>query len=177
MATNAHTLTLDAPAIQSLQSFHASHFPTQPVPSITPQSSTLATQDFNDTATQDVNDVATTSEDAPSFYPDGTHRTLTDEQIAMFRHSEIQRLLLVRDQRREREEKERKRDVRRREREARGAARGQRFSGEVGGGSELQVGGLVEMLAYDDETHDTPVAGTIPEGKKKFLWPMLGARQ
>jgi hypothetical protein len=37
-------------------------------------------------------------------YPDGVKRTLTDEQIAMFRHSEIQQLL--RERRRKREEEE-----------------------------------------------------------------------
>lgn len=32
-------------------------------------------------------------EDDLGYYPDGVKRTLTDEQIAMFRHSEIQALL------------------------------------------------------------------------------------
>ncbi|KAL8658684.1 MAG: hypothetical protein Q9202_007482 [Teloschistes flavicans] len=35
------------------------------------------------------------------YYPDGVKRTLTDEQIAMFRHSEISRLLRQRQLRRE----------------------------------------------------------------------------
>lgn len=37
------------------------------------------------------------------YYEDGTKRTLTDDQIAMFRHSEIQRLLLERRLRSERQ--------------------------------------------------------------------------
>lgn len=32
-------------------------------------------------------------DDGLGYYPDGTKRTLTDEQIAMFRHSEIQAIL------------------------------------------------------------------------------------
>lgn len=35
----------------------------------------------------------TNHEEQLGFYEDGTERTLTDEQIAMFRHSEIQRLI------------------------------------------------------------------------------------
>jgi hypothetical protein len=35
------------------------------------------------------------------YYPDGAERTLTDEQIAMFRHSEIQRIIRERRQRRD----------------------------------------------------------------------------
>jgi hypothetical protein len=33
------------------------------------------------------------ADDGLGYYPDGTKRTLTDEQIAMFRHSEIQAIL------------------------------------------------------------------------------------
>ncbi|KAK6398289.1 hypothetical protein LTR65_003369 [Meristemomyces frigidus] len=43
-------------------------------------------------------------EEELGYYEDGTKRTLTDEQIAMFRHSEIQELL--RERRLEREEEE-----------------------------------------------------------------------
>lgn len=35
-------------------------------------------------------------DDGLGFYEDGVKRTLTDEQVAMFRHSEIQRLLMER---------------------------------------------------------------------------------
>ena len=40
-------------------------------------------------------------EDTLSYYEDGTKRTLTDEQIAMFRHSEIQTILRMQRQRRD----------------------------------------------------------------------------
>lgn len=45
-------------------------------------------------------------DDGLGFYPDGVKRTLTDEQIAMFRHSEIQKLLLERQRREEAEQEE-----------------------------------------------------------------------
>lgn len=41
--------------------------------------------------------------DELGYYADGVKRTLTDEQIAMFRHSEIQQLLKERRRRREQE--------------------------------------------------------------------------
>lgn len=47
--------------------------------------------------------VAEVEEDASDYYPDGSKRTLTENQIAMFRHSEIQALLRERRQQRERE--------------------------------------------------------------------------
>lgn len=40
-------------------------------------------------------------DDGLGYYEDGVKRTLTDEQIAMFRHSEIQRVLLERRRRQE----------------------------------------------------------------------------
>jgi len=41
------------------------------------------------------------ADDGLGYYPDGTKRTLTDEQIAMFRHSEIQAILRKRRLRKE----------------------------------------------------------------------------
>jgi len=41
------------------------------------------------------------ADDELGYYPDGTKRTLTDEQIAMFRHSEIQAILRKRRLRKE----------------------------------------------------------------------------
>lgn len=43
-------------------------------------------------------------EDGLGYYPDGEKRTLTDEQINMFRHSEIQTLLREKRQREEKEQ-------------------------------------------------------------------------
>ncbi|KAI9680089.1 MAG: hypothetical protein M1817_005105 [Caeruleum heppii] len=44
-------------------------------------------------------------QDALGYYPDGNKRTLTDEQIAMFRHSEIQRITKQRRLQAERHER------------------------------------------------------------------------
>ncbi|QQK47663.1 putative U6 snRNA phosphodiesterase [Penicillium digitatum] len=63
------TVTLD-----DLQAFQSKHFPGQQ-PAVFPQE--------ND---------QTTDEDL-GYYPDGIKRTLTDEQIRIFRHSEIHALL------------------------------------------------------------------------------------
>jgi hypothetical protein len=45
-------------------------------------------------------------EDSLGYYPDGVKRTLTDEQIAMFRHSEIQELISQRRTSQEAESRE-----------------------------------------------------------------------
>ncbi|KAI9806953.1 MAG: hypothetical protein M1833_002611 [Piccolia ochrophora] len=57
-----------------LQAFQASHFPPSPTPH-----QTLANSNID-------------YESSLGTYPDGTPRTLTDDQIAMFRHSEIHAL-------------------------------------------------------------------------------------
>src|SRR4051812_29697176 len=41
------------------------------------------------------------SEDGLGYYPDGVKRTLTDEQIALFRHTEIQTIIRERLRKRE----------------------------------------------------------------------------
>ena len=46
-------------------------------------------------------------EDDLGYYPDGVKRTLTDDQVAIFRHSEVQRLLRQRQAAREAEAEER----------------------------------------------------------------------
>ncbi|TEA15138.1 hypothetical protein C8034_v002582 [Colletotrichum sidae] len=43
-------------------------------------------------ASQDEGDYYEEDDDGLGYYPDGVKRTLTDEQIAMFRHSEIEAL-------------------------------------------------------------------------------------
>ncbi|KAJ5124847.1 uncharacterized protein N7515_008672 [Penicillium bovifimosum] len=69
--------------LEDLQAFHAEHFPSQ-------QRSTLPAED--------------TPADDLGYYPDGVKRTLTDEEIRIFRHSEIHALL--RQRQREQEERE-----------------------------------------------------------------------
>jgi len=79
--------------IDDLRAFHAKHFPDAPAPEhvlygVDPEAQ--ATEEYYDEA-----------DDGLGYYPDGTKRTLTDEQIAMFRHSEIQAILRKRRLRKE----------------------------------------------------------------------------
>lgn len=60
-----------------LREFHRKHFPGTK----TPDGPLLAK---NEAVEEEVD---------LGFYPDGTKRTLTDEQIAMFRHSEVQKMI------------------------------------------------------------------------------------
>ncbi|KNG46471.1 hypothetical protein TW65_06697 [Stemphylium lycopersici] len=80
MALQIPTVTVD-----DLLTFHAKHFPHAPTPEHIlrgVQHEAEATDEYYDDA-----------DDGLGYYPDGTKRTLTDEQIAMFRHSEIQAIL------------------------------------------------------------------------------------
>jgi hypothetical protein len=71
--------------------FHAKHFPHAPAP-----------ENFLDGVSQEATEEYYEEEDdGLGYYPDGTKRTLTDEQVAMFRHSEIQAILRQRRLRRE----------------------------------------------------------------------------
>ena len=69
-----------------LRSFHRAHFPGQCIPQLQ-ERSTLLPGSLTSALHED-EDL-----DELGWYDDGIKRTLTDEQIAMFRHSEIQRLL------------------------------------------------------------------------------------
>ena len=60
---------------EALRQFHAHHFPNQNPLDLVPSGNMVQ----ND-------------EEGQQYYEDGVKRTLTDEQIAMFRHSEIQKL-------------------------------------------------------------------------------------
>ena len=81
----------DQSELERLNEFHLSHFPGQTVPS-SHGSATCAPSE----APQATDDLG--------VYDDGVRRTLTDEQVRMFRHSEIQRLLLARRLQREKDE-------------------------------------------------------------------------
>ena len=56
------------------------------------------------TCDEDIPDLTTQWEDNLGYYPDGNKRTLTDNQIAMFRHSEIYSILREKQVRKENEE-------------------------------------------------------------------------
>ncbi|KAJ5114494.1 hypothetical protein NUU61_000253 [Penicillium alfredii] len=70
--------------LEDLHAFHTKHFPGQPQTLVPPSAS-------DNTAVEE----GTDEEDLGS-YPDGVKRTLTDEQIRIFRHSEIHALLRAR---------------------------------------------------------------------------------
>ncbi len=66
-----------------LRVFHAKHFPSAPTPvDFLHGVEAEATEECLDEADDDL-----------GYYPDGTKRTLTDDQIAMFRHSEVRAIL------------------------------------------------------------------------------------
>jgi hypothetical protein len=66
-----------------LEAFHKAHFST-------PSVDHFSTHFLGPAPEEDEEDE---EDDGLGYYPDGVKRTLTDEQIAMFRHSEIQALL------------------------------------------------------------------------------------
>jgi hypothetical protein len=80
-------------------------------------------------------------EDDLGYYEDGTKRTLTDEQIAIFRHSEIQALL--RDRRRAAEAKHDKED-----------SEGQENASEVDREDGLAQRGVGEQEQLEEELED-----------------------
>lgn len=83
-----------------LDTFHTLHFhpSAQAFPSPNP--------DQQKTSEEQVYDAALDVDDGLGYHDDGVKRTLTDEQIAMFRHSEIQQLLKERRRRRAEQEEE-----------------------------------------------------------------------
>ncbi|KAJ6021481.1 hypothetical protein N7540_006985 [Penicillium herquei] len=82
--------------LEDLQAFHANHFPANPTPHA------LASQPT---------EYEETGEDDLGYYPDGVKRTLTDEQIEIFRHSEIHALIRARELERDNAEYEARRDL------------------------------------------------------------------
>jgi hypothetical protein len=141
--------------IHQLRQFHSLHFPGQTVPELSCQPEhTIATTDA--TLTQ--------ADDDLGYYDDGTKRTLTDEQLKMFRHSEIQRLLSERKAARDKEEKM-KRKLRRAKDSASVDTRKLRHY-------DAPEPGQVDTLMYE-ERPQTESESQPPE--PKFLWPILGA--
>ncbi|KAJ5675113.1 uncharacterized protein N7477_005047 [Penicillium maclennaniae] len=71
--------------LEDLQAFQAAHFPGPHKPLIPPTTEPAQDESSFDEAEEDL-----------GYYPDGVKRTLTDEQIRIFRHSEIHALLRAR---------------------------------------------------------------------------------
>ncbi|KAF2682469.1 hypothetical protein K458DRAFT_444131 [Lentithecium fluviatile CBS 122367] len=86
MAPQLPTVTID-----DLRQFHAQHFPDASLP----ENYLRGIQHGHAHEECDYED------EGLGYYEDGTERTLTDEQIAMFRHTEIQTILRQRRRRRE----------------------------------------------------------------------------
>lgn len=76
-----------------LRDFYLRHFATHPDSS--------DTTDVHSDSLKATDDADAAEEDDLGYYPDGVKRTLTDDQIAMFRHSEIQALVRARRHRQE----------------------------------------------------------------------------
>jgi hypothetical protein len=74
-----------------LRAFHATHFPNAPAPA----------HILHGVDQAPAEELYEEEDDGLGYYSDGTKRTLTDEQIAIFRNSEIQRILRARRLRRE----------------------------------------------------------------------------
>lgn len=85
--------------IDDLRVFHAKHFPHAAPPEQFVHGAEAANPCISDAAEEYYEE-----DDGLGYYPDGAKRTLTDEQIAMFRHSEIQEMLRKQRSRREDEE-------------------------------------------------------------------------
>lgn len=93
------------PCTNSLQddllAFQSKHFPTDPRPAPVHYGTAETTDNDAEDYPYEGGD-----DDGLGYYPDGVKRTLTDEQIQIFRHSEIHALL--REKQRKQEEEERR---------------------------------------------------------------------
>ncbi|KAK4942942.1 hypothetical protein LTR10_017326 [Elasticomyces elasticus] len=147
---------LQSTDIHRLKDFHATHFPGQITPEITIVSGRA--KDEPDLQHLPVPEVV----DDLGFYQDGVKRTLTEEQVKMFRHSEIQRLLKERRIAREKEEKQRKRQAVELER-----TKAQQHFDDHPKNSDNSV----DTLMYDEQPDVVTKGGPAT---KTFLWPKLG---
>ncbi|KAJ4557777.1 hypothetical protein HRR78_001450 [Exophiala dermatitidis] len=146
--------------IDQLSLFHTSHFPGQPIPKLT----AFPAKDTEEVSTGPGHQGE--ESDGLGYYEDGVKRTLTDEQIQMFRHSEIQRLLSERRAAREKEEKQRLKKEKATPRPGNVNRRKHRWADQPG-----MQDTPIEASMYDDVREDNADSGTTP---KKFLWPKLG---
>ncbi|KAK5957414.1 hypothetical protein OHC33_001788 [Knufia fluminis] len=144
--------------IINLQRFHQQHFSGQRVPNIQAEtrshSETLAEGQSGDLG----------------YYEDGVRRTLTDEQIAMFRHSEIQRLLAERRRQRElREEQQEKEErlIELRKHRIQDNPSSTTFETD----HSIHSRSNVAELSYDDNH----VSRQNAKEPKTFHWPQLGS--
>ena len=143
---------------EDLYAFHARIFG-----SSAPIQRSRTEQEFYDDATD--KEIFRAEDDDLGYYPDGNKRTLTDEQVAMFRHSEVYSIL-------------RERQVRKENLEADGGAQSDTTASEPEEGAEantlpdeeraVQIGPEVkEVSAIISETNHQDMEATHPAGKRK----------
>ncbi|PLN82894.1 hypothetical protein BDW42DRAFT_73300 [Aspergillus taichungensis] len=137
--------------ITDLQAFQAQHFPGSKPPAAFAPLEPAAVDEF--TYHDDEEDLG--------YYPDGVKRTLTDEQIEIFRHSEIHALLRER-QLREENRSEDERDVADLHGPARSAAEGKPASAAVS-----ETAAQKRPLATADTALDYDEQPTGPTGAKR----------
>lgn len=141
--------------IVRLKKFHEQHFPGQPVPDLKPSPT-------NEPVGQ--GDL--------EYYEDGVPRTLTDEQVAMFRHSEIQKLLAERRHQKARDEETLARVERAQARARRQESKPARYADDA----EVHSRQEVHELSYDDDAAlKSKDNGDRTQQPKTFQWPILGA--
>jgi hypothetical protein len=150
------TAQLSATDCEQLIHFHRTHFSGSAVP----ESLVTHQQTFEEVDEQD---------DDLGYYADGEKRTLTDEQIKMFRHSEIRRLLAER-RRGPEPEPEPVQQAQRGKKATRPPNPARPFRWD----DEPERDNDVNSLMYDEEPAESP-AQKATDGKPKFLWPTLGS--
>ncbi|KIW20201.1 hypothetical protein PV08_00776 [Exophiala spinifera] len=150
---------LDQAELDRLKQFHAAHFSNQPTPKLASIPERRRGMAASPTPGNDCDELG--------FYEDGTKRTLTDAQIKMFRHSEIQRLLSERRATQAREKKRQKR---------KSAANGHKVAAsgwKPHSDPRLQTQERnIDALKYDDESTSEAKEKAAP---RSFLWPKLGS--
>ena len=148
--------------VDQLRTFHAAHFPGQTVPDLI----ACPYNPFGQTESSHDVDIGHNNDDdgVLGFYQDGVKRTLTEGQIKMFRHSEIQRLLSERRAARAKEDAK----TRTKDSSNKREPKKRRFEDEP-----ATTHSNVDALTYDEEP-DMPAASESVG--KTFLWPILGQR-
>jgi len=146
--------------MDQLKRFHALHFPKQAIPNLDgiPRKPSQEEDSYKDPCRDQA--------DGLGCYEDGVKRTLTEEQVQMFRHSEIQRLLNERRAARDKEEKLKRRPENRKQRGGAPPRGKRRFEDQPEQGHTN-----IDALMYDDEpSREEGVCSTA----QRFLWPTLG---
>lgn len=162
---------------EDLASFHIKHFGT----AVSEIGINPGYQEFED-------------DDGLGYYEDGYKRTLTDEQVAIFRHSEIQELL--KEQRRLRKAKNKKKRQRKRstsrDRSAQQTRKGtaeSSFKHRTEDGNQQisyddapampnttsSTVGPRRLVSYDDDVAMSHAPSDPAEGKLAFQWPEFGS--